>query len=88
VQYRVLSVGGKKPPPELRGWKDTVYLKPMRTYRLALHFKDFSDPDLPYMHHCHILYHEDQGLMGQFVVLDEGEKVGEVKSAGHSGHHG
>jgi FtsP/CotA-like multicopper oxidase with cupredoxin domain len=26
------------------------------------------DPDLPYMYHCHILEHEDAGMMGQFTV--------------------
>lgn len=24
------------------------------------------------MYHCHILYHEDSGMMGQFVVVEPG----------------
>ncbi|MEW8208090.1 MAG: multicopper oxidase domain-containing protein [Candidatus Thiodiazotropha taylori] len=24
--------------------------------------------DYPYMYHCHILEHEDMGMMGQFTV--------------------
>ena len=28
-----------------------------------------ADPDNPYMYHCHILEHEDQGMMGQFLVV-------------------
>ena len=29
---------------------------------------DYADPVNPYMFHCHILEHEDVGMMGQFVV--------------------
>jgi FtsP/CotA-like multicopper oxidase with cupredoxin domain len=28
---------------------------------------------MPYMFHCHILQHEDRGMMGQFVVVGRGE---------------
>jgi bilirubin oxidase len=35
-----------------------------------MQFNDYSDPTLPYMFHCHILEHEDMGMMGQFVVVD------------------
>ena len=78
VQFQVLTVDGEQPPPHLSGWKDTVLLVPDRRYRLALHFTDHTDPDMPYMFHCHLLQHEDDGMMGQFVVLGEGEKVGTV----------
>jgi FtsP/CotA-like multicopper oxidase with cupredoxin domain len=27
------------------------------------------DATTPYMYHCHILEHEDRGMMGQFVVV-------------------
>ena len=78
VQYQVLSVDGGEPPPHLRGWKDTVRLVPQRRYRLAMRFSDYTDPNLPYMYHCHLLLHEDQGMMGQFVVLGEDEEIGAV----------
>ncbi|GAB3995735.1 multicopper oxidase domain-containing protein [Glycomyces albus] len=78
VQYQVLSVDGEEPPPFLRGWKDTVFLQPQRRYRLAMRFDDYTDPNLPYMYHCHILVHEDRGMMGQFVVLGEDEEIGTV----------
>ncbi|WP_163831958.1 multicopper oxidase family protein [Spartinivicinus ruber] len=26
---------------------------------------------IPYMYHCHLLEHEDKGMMGQFIVYDE-----------------
>jgi hypothetical protein len=28
---------------------------------------------LPYMFHCHLLQHEDNGMMGQFVVVRSGQ---------------
>ena len=73
VQFQVLSVDGGEPAPHLRGWKDTVYLEPRRTYRLAMEFADYADPTAPYMFHCHLLLHEDEGMMGQFVVVNPGE---------------
>jgi FtsP/CotA-like multicopper oxidase with cupredoxin domain len=81
VQFQVLTVDGQEPPPHMRGWKDTVLLVPDAEYRLALRFGDYTDPDLPYMFHCHFLVHEDAGMMGQFVVLGEGETVGTVPEA-------
>ncbi|MBO3085471.1 multicopper oxidase family protein [Cellulomonas fengjieae] len=82
VQFQVLDVEGDPPGPELGGRKDTVYLEPRRTYRLAMRFEDFADPDTPYMAHCHLLLHEDQGLMAQFVVTDDG-RAGRVATTHH-----
>lgn len=83
VQFQVLTVGGEKPEPHLRGWKDTVMLVSGKHYRLAMRFHDHTDPNTPYMYHCHFLQHEDAGMMGQFVVLGEGEKVGVVPQSHH-----
>jgi FtsP/CotA-like multicopper oxidase with cupredoxin domain len=87
VQFRVLSVDGDAPPPELAGPKDTVYLEPNRTYRLLMRFDDYTDPDVPYMFHCHMLLHEDEGMMGQFVVVGPGQKAG-TPPGGHEDGHG
>ena len=85
VQLLVRSVDGAPPPPELAGWKDTVFLPPGREVELVLTFRDHTDPDSPYMFHCHLLRHEDSGMMGQFVVVEPGEVAG---TPGHgSGHH-
>ena len=46
-----------------------------------MRFTDFADADSPYMFHCHLLRHEDQGLMGQFVVARQGEAVGAINVA-------
>jgi FtsP/CotA-like multicopper oxidase with cupredoxin domain len=88
VQFRVLDVDGRRPPPELRGRKDTVYVPFGRTVRIALRFDVRSDPRTPYMYHCHLLYHEDTGMMGQFVVVEPGGKAGRPPSprGGHDHH--
>lgn len=75
VQFEVLSVDGKQPGPALSGWKDTVFLPPGRTVRLAMRFTDYADPHSPYMFHCHLLPHEDRGMMGQFVVVRNGQSA-------------
>jgi FtsP/CotA-like multicopper oxidase with cupredoxin domain len=40
------------------------------TVRFITKFEDFADEDFPYMYHCHILPHEDGGMMGQFIVKE------------------
>ena len=89
VQFQVLSVAGAPPPPELAGWKDTVYLRPQTEFRLILRFTDYTDPDFPYMYHCHLLWHEDMGMMGQFVVIGPDEQVGAppLTNEGHDHDH-
>ena len=67
--FYVLSVNGSTPPANLRGRKDVVTVPPMNgSVKLIMRFEDFSDPEMPYMYHCHILSHEDTGMMGQFIV--------------------
>ncbi len=73
VQFQVLDVDGAAPPPQLQGWKDTVYLAPGSEVRIIATFPEYADPTWPYMYHCHLLWHEDSGLMGQFVVVAPGQ---------------
>ena len=68
VQFRILDMGGKPPKPGDRGLKDTVAIPSGVTVRLLLEFRDFTDDTYPYMYHCHVLEHEDAGMMGQFTV--------------------
>lgn len=46
---------------------------------------DLARPETPYMYHCHMLLHEDQGMMGQFVVIEPGQEhlVGAAPSHDH-----
>ncbi len=84
VQFRVLDVDGKRPERALRGRKDTVAVPTGSTVRIALRFDGPPDPDIPYMYHCHLLSHEDLGMMGQFVVVEKGRRAGAVPD--HAGH--
>lgn len=87
VQFQIIAVDGKPPPPALSGWKDTVYTTPEATYTLAMHFADHTDPTYPYMYHCHLLHHEDQGMMGQFLVLGPGQRSAPMQmDMGAMGH--
>lgn len=70
TQFRVLEYDGDPPPPSLSGPKDTVFMPPDVTARLAVRFADYSDRAAPFMFHCHLLQHEDRGMMGQFVVVE------------------
>ena len=87
VQFQVLDIDGAQPPPELQGWKDTIYLEPRRRYRIMMRFEDYVDDDKPYMIHCHLLLHEDEGLMSQFVVSRRSPSRN-PEPAGSGGGHG
>jgi FtsP/CotA-like multicopper oxidase with cupredoxin domain len=78
VQFQVLSVDGRQPAAALRGWKDTVYLPQDAPVEIIVRFADYTDPNVPYMFHCHMLRHEDAGMMGQFVVVEPGQRAGTV----------
>jgi blue copper oxidase len=65
VRFKVLRRNGKAPGVEDQGWKDTVLVR--EPVELLIRFTEPSR-DAPYMYHCHILEHEDHGMMGQFTV--------------------
>ena len=69
IQFRVLDRDGNPPLPNELGLKDTVLVNPGSAVRVIAEFADFADAEHPYMYHCHILEHEDAGMMGQFVVV-------------------
>ena len=70
VQFYLLDRNGTPPPLNERGKKDVVLVYGGETVRFITKFDDFADPDVPYMYHCHFLRHEDNGMMGQFIVVD------------------
>jgi blue copper oxidase len=70
IQFHVLEKNGMPAPGHLRGRKDVVLSQPGDTIRLITQFEDFADEHTPYMYHCHNLFHEDAGMMGQFIVMD------------------
>jgi suppressor of ftsI len=66
TQFQVLErqTGSRSVAETFRAWRDTVNLRPNETVRLAFR------QDLPglRMFHCHILEHEDLGMMAQLMV--------------------
>lgn len=69
VHFEILDRNGEPPPPQERGLKDTVRVHISETVRVIARFERYPDPVHAYMYHCHILEHEDHGMMGQFVVV-------------------
>ncbi|MBK9736579.1 MAG: multicopper oxidase domain-containing protein [Saprospiraceae bacterium] len=67
IQFYILSRNGVLPPLNERGRKDVVAVAPNEIVRFIAKFDDFGE-GVPYMYHCHILPHEDKGMMGQFIV--------------------
>ncbi len=68
VQFYVLTRNGVAPLASEQGRKDVVFVKPQETVRFITVFETFTDSPVPYMYHCHLLTHEDRGMMGQFTV--------------------
>ena len=62
--FQILSRDDKLPAAYEMGWKDTVFVNAGETVRLIVRFKHEGI----YMYHCHILEHEEAGMMGQLEV--------------------
>ena len=58
-QFQVLDRNGV--PERVRRWKDTVNVPKHETVRFIVRFDDYAGK---WMYHCHILDHEDHGMMG------------------------
>jgi bilirubin oxidase len=70
IHFNVIEKNGKAPMPSERGWKDVILVMPNDSVKFITKFETFADKITPYMYHCHILHHEDDGMMGSFVVID------------------
>ena len=70
--FRILDINGELPPEYERGRKDTVFIPDGAVVRMAVEFGDHADLQFPYMYHCHLLRHEDDGMMGQFLLVEPG----------------
>lgn len=75
TQFRVLRLNGAPPPEHMRGWKDSVNIRGAGSIRSApgtaeilVRFAHAAPAAHPYMVHCHILEHEDTGMMLSFAV--------------------
>jgi FtsP/CotA-like multicopper oxidase with cupredoxin domain len=79
VQFQVLARNGKPPQDYERGWKDTVNVANSENVKVIMRMPEYTDQHIPYMFHCHILEHEDMGMMGQFMVVDKATKPEDVR---------
>lgn len=52
------------------GWKDVIYVPRNESISFVAKFDDFADAIHPFMYHCHFSNHEDEGMMGQFIVTN------------------
>ncbi len=75
VQFQILDRNGRPPSAAELGWKDTVLVPPGDLVRIIMPFERYADHEVPYMYHCHIMEHEDNGMMGQFLVVEDPEQL-------------
>lgn len=64
--FQVIDRNGT--PKPFRAWKDTVNINPGEVVRLRTRYNDFAGKTV---FHCHILDHEDSGMMG-ILAIDTG----------------
>ena len=69
VPFQVLTVNGTAPTGAYAEWKDTIYIGPNSTNKIAMQFTDYSDSTYAYMLHCHNAVHEDEGMMTMLMVM-------------------
>lgn len=81
VQFYILDINGAAPPLSQQGRKDVILVPAGGgVVRFITKFDDFYDDVYPYMYHCHMLTHEDDGMMGQFLVRSPGAGLNEMSS--------
>jgi len=66
TDWLLLSRNGKPPPPWEDCLKETFFIYPRERIAVAGHFVDYTGK---FVMHCHMLDHEDHGLMSQFEVV-------------------
>jgi bilirubin oxidase len=70
MHFYILNINGNPPPVQESGRKDVVLVMPGDSVEFITRFETFANATVPYMYHCHLLHHEDDGMMGSLLVLD------------------
>lgn len=70
VPYQLISINGEAPAGVDLGWRDTYEVVGGGTIVIAMEFTDFADDTYMYMLHCHLLQHEDDGMMASLMVTE------------------
>ena len=87
--FKVLEVSDTNIQFDAYGWKDTVTIPPGVTVKLGILFGQYRNNHYPYMYHCHMLFHEDKGMMGQYMMVEPGEEPDlQTDYTAHGGHGG
>lgn len=88
VTFEIVEVDGEEPPVHQRGPKDTAQIMKGTKTLLRVTFPEYTDEAYPFMYHCHVLRHEDNGMMGQFLVVEPGreDSVPRQLDTNHAGH--
>jgi bilirubin oxidase len=68
VQFKIVSRSSGAVADYEQGWKDVVAVPRNESVSFIARFDDFASSTDPYMYHCHMANHEDEGTMGQFLV--------------------
>ncbi|BAZ47237.1 type 3 multicopper oxidase (plasmid) [Chondrocystis sp. NIES-4102] len=63
LAFQVISRNGQ--PESLLAWRDTVLVPRGETVRIRIPFRDFAGKTV---YHCHVLDHEDLGMMGNLMI--------------------
>ncbi|MGM3191269.1 multicopper oxidase CueO [Dickeya dadantii subsp. dieffenbachiae] len=67
TRFRILSENGKPPAAHRRGWKDIVHVEGSLS-EVLVQFNHPAPKERAFMAHCHLLEHEDTGMMMSFTV--------------------
>jgi FtsP/CotA-like multicopper oxidase with cupredoxin domain len=70
VAFQVIAVNGEAPTGVDLGWKDTVEVIGTAVVKIAMEFTDYADSEYMYMLHCHLVQHEDEGMMAALMVTE------------------
>ncbi|MER5472650.1 multicopper oxidase domain-containing protein [Streptomyces sp. NPDC002935] len=70
VPFQLISINGEDPTGVQLGWYDTFEVVGGGTIKIAMKFTDFADDTYMYMLHCHLLQHEDEGMMASLMVTE------------------
>ena len=62
-KFQIVDQNGQ--PASYSAWKDVVSVSPGETVRIRMAFRDYTGKTV---YHCHVLDHEDRGMMGTLEI--------------------
>lgn len=81
MHFFISNINGGSVPNYLKGKKDVVLIMPNQYVEFITKFEDFANDTIPYMYHCHLLHHEDDGMMGSFVVKNSRAAINQISES-------